>query len=326
MSGSSAGGKKGAAKILARDPDFYKRIGAKGGKKGTICGIIPSGGSSMFINDHAPYQVTSNGLIIGTNGKPKKPQKDAKGYLRVQIYDKRESNNIKTLKVHRVVAEHFIPNPKNLPQVDHIDGDKTNNDVSNLEWVTNSENSRRAVNRGVFLARKPDEIDLYAAKALGAIEDGYFIGDVLDSFGMNSTTFWSWVEKDNIKPSEYEVNKSWRKKKYYYFDKSRNKWRVERSDYIRVGKQFATEAEAKRYAEESLSGGGFASLKRDADGLNGADRAVVYGSKGGKISSRSRNKKSIDERRSLYEFEDHVVKSLIPEKRNPITSILRRFV
>jgi hypothetical protein len=45
--------------------------------------------------------------------------------------------------VHRIVAEAFIPNPNKYPAIDHIDGDKTNNHVSNLEWVTYRENSKR---------------------------------------------------------------------------------------------------------------------------------------------------------------------------------------
>ena len=56
----------------------------------------------------------------------------------------------KCFKIHRLVAQAYIPNPKNKPFVNHIDGNKLNNHVSNLEWVTNQENVIHAINLGLI--------------------------------------------------------------------------------------------------------------------------------------------------------------------------------
>lgn len=64
-----------------------------------------------------------------------------KGYLCITVRDKGKS---RTTRVHRLVAEAFLENPQGMEQVDHIDCDKSNNKVSNLEWVTARENTRRA--------------------------------------------------------------------------------------------------------------------------------------------------------------------------------------
>lgn len=62
---------------------------------------------------------------------------DPKGYLKVRTSVSKQKTSI---KVHRAVAEAFIPNPDKKEQVDHIDGNKMNNNVSNLRWATNREN------------------------------------------------------------------------------------------------------------------------------------------------------------------------------------------
>lgn len=69
--------------------------------------------------------------------EPMSCEETRKGYLRVPL---KNGNKRKWHKVHRLVAQAFIPNPENKPQVNHIDGNKKNNSVTNLEWVTDEEN------------------------------------------------------------------------------------------------------------------------------------------------------------------------------------------
>ena len=69
------------------------------------------------------------------------PRPNKKGYLRVCLSKNKKK---KDLYVHRLVAEAFIPNPENLPEVNHKDGDKTNNNDWNLEWTTHKNNQQHA--------------------------------------------------------------------------------------------------------------------------------------------------------------------------------------
>ena len=75
------------------------------------------------------------------------PHKSGIGYFQIctTVNDKR-----KNIKVHKAVAESFIDNPNNLPVVNHKDGNKENNNVDNLEWVTHKENSRHAIDLGLI--------------------------------------------------------------------------------------------------------------------------------------------------------------------------------
>ena len=93
------------------------------------------------------YSVSSEGRIRNDEtGRIKALDKTKDGYFKVDLYSegKRESH-----RAHRLVAEAFIPNPDRKPQINHIDGNKLNNNVENLEWVNNSENMMHAYQTGL---------------------------------------------------------------------------------------------------------------------------------------------------------------------------------
>ena len=93
------------------------------------------------------YGITSCGRVWSYKSKRfLKAFKNAKGYLQVDLY---KDGTKKTVKVHRLVAEAYIPNPDNLPQVDHIDNNKDHNYIGNLQWITNIDNTRKRFNKKV---------------------------------------------------------------------------------------------------------------------------------------------------------------------------------
>jgi len=86
------------------------------------------------------YQISSFGRVK-SDRKIFSENSSGKRYI---IYNLRKDNKKVYFLAHRLVAIHFIPNPLNKPCVNHIDGNRYNNSVENLEWVTNSENDIHA--------------------------------------------------------------------------------------------------------------------------------------------------------------------------------------
>jgi hypothetical protein len=107
------------------------------------------------VEEFPGYYVSTSGRVWssprrGSGGRWLKPQKakrkDGSYYLFVSLY----KNGMKKGKlVHRLVAETFISNFQNKPEVNHLDGNKLNNDWSNLQWVTKAENEKHAWDNGL---------------------------------------------------------------------------------------------------------------------------------------------------------------------------------
>lgn len=90
------------------------------------------------IPDFPNYTVNQNGDVYNKHGVKLKPSVQRNGYLIVSLSNEKVKH--KRFLVHRLVAQAFIPNPNGLPQVNHIDKNKQNNCVDNLEWCTPLEN------------------------------------------------------------------------------------------------------------------------------------------------------------------------------------------
>jgi hypothetical protein len=102
------------------------------------------------------YQASNFGNLRSLNYKRSgkiqvlKPALDNKGYLRTALM---KSGVLKTVKVHRVIAQTFIENLNNKPQVNHINGVKNDNTIVNLEWCDNTENQNHAIKLGLTKKR-----------------------------------------------------------------------------------------------------------------------------------------------------------------------------
>lgn len=123
------------------------------------------------IEGYDNYFVTDNGMIWSTKGFGRwlKPQINSRGYV---TYGLSKNNNKKWFSAHRLVALAFIRNIENKEEVNHIDGDKLNNKISNLEWCTRQENVSHAVCNNIYKVKGKEVIN---------IESGIFFNSVKEA-------------------------------------------------------------------------------------------------------------------------------------------------
>jgi hypothetical protein len=128
------------------------------------------------IKDNLDYLVTVEGRVFSLKTmRFMKTTKRPDGYVYVKI-------GSKTHRVHRLVAQTYIPNPENKEQVNHMDGNKANNMLCNLEWMTQSENIQHSFDIGLRpISEALRESGRIAARDFGAKNGFVFKKIVLDT-------------------------------------------------------------------------------------------------------------------------------------------------
>jgi hypothetical protein len=131
------------------------------------------------------YEVSNRGRIFSHYGKGKilSECKTSSGYKLVQLV---KDGIKKDFNVHRLVANEFIDNPLGKRCVNHIDGNKTNNSVDNLEWVTDRENIQHAIRTGLYAGISQSDAIRGAKKSAESRKRSvacYKDGNLVDTYG-----------------------------------------------------------------------------------------------------------------------------------------------
>lgn len=166
------------------------------------------------------YEVSNKGNVRNVRRNTLLRLQKNQGYIRVWLY----KNGIQAgLRVHRLVAQAFIPNPDNLPEVNHIDEDKTNNRVDNLEWCSRKYN----VNFGTRNIRAKET----------AIKNGYCTGLSRKEYMKEYNREYFEKNKEKMREQNreyYEKNKEkLREQNREYKKKNREKIREQNREYMR---------------------------------------------------------------------------------------------
>jgi hypothetical protein len=148
--------------------------------------LIANGG--VFLKDYPAYIVFENGDVYSTLNRKVaklKPGTKPAGYrfVRLSVTNRTEKYEM----IHRLVAKTFIPNPMGYDEVNHIDGDKNNNHVSNLEWCTSKMNHMHARVSGL-IKNNVSRLGLSCSELLQIFHSEGRYRDIGDEFGVSAQT------------------------------------------------------------------------------------------------------------------------------------------
>lgn len=113
---------------------------------------------------------------------------------------KEKGQKEKTYMLHRLIALHFIPNPLNLPVVNHINGIKTDNRLENLEWCTRSENAKHSIRIGLQIPFKGEEngcskLTEEQVLEIRSIGKTKTLKNIASMYGVSYTTIWNVIKR-----------------------------------------------------------------------------------------------------------------------------------
>lgn len=205
-----------------------------------------------------------------------KQQKTKNGYMKICLH---ENGCVITRSVHRIVAKAFIPNPNNYPIINHIDGNKSNNNVLNLEWCDNSKNQKHAYSIG--LQRRITGKDRWNSKPVVAIRKSD-----------NKIFKFSSMHEASVETgcSERNIFSHCHNKKIPFKNNSSSKYRFvfeEDFDYSKLDTYFSYEKSSKKiFFVDIISGyiGIFNSVS-EASRNTGASRCSIQKQISGKIKN-----------------------------------------
>lgn len=159
------------------------------------------------------YKISSYGRIKSFfNGITKilKPALEKCGYFYIQL---NYNGKHRDLKIHRLVAEAFIPNPENKKTVNHIDGNKMNNFVNNLEWATYKENNLHALETGLLksggessMAKLTDEEAVWCRSVYIPRDKAFGIKPLAKKLGVSEDIIFNIVHGERYKNAEKNIS------------------------------------------------------------------------------------------------------------------------